>query len=191
MPVLKEIQLPHRFSDWSFITAPYNFNLLPETRLKQWPAEAQEKKKGKRTVDTVERINKLNELYAITQAYNTAPEFVFFDSPAMRDRYGRLLSPNQNPFMRKKILPFGQHDAFETIPHPWSVTHRLMRCLLLSFLPYSPTTQWKKYTQYTLCIFVQKVHSLTFFLDEKSIKKVKKILSLYTPPAPRRQTCLQ
>ena len=41
-------------------------------------------------------------------------EFVFFDSLAMRDRYGRLLSPNQNPFMRKKILPFGQHDAFET-----------------------------------------------------------------------------
>ena len=49
--------------------------------------QAQEKKKGNRTVDTEERINKLNELYAITQAYNTAAEFVFFDSPAMRDRY--------------------------------------------------------------------------------------------------------
>ncbi len=48
---------------------------------------AQEKKKGSRTVDTEERINKLNELHQHTRDYNNAAEFVFYDSPAMRDRY--------------------------------------------------------------------------------------------------------
>ncbi|WP_420578306.1 hypothetical protein [Ekhidna sp.] len=47
----------------------------------------QEKKKGNRTVDTESRVNKLNELYGITRDYNAAAEFVYFDSPAMRDRY--------------------------------------------------------------------------------------------------------
>ncbi|WP_420578648.1 hypothetical protein [Ekhidna sp.] len=48
---------------------------------------AQEKKKGNRGVDTEERVTKLNELYELTKAYNTAAEYVFFDSPAKRDRY--------------------------------------------------------------------------------------------------------
>lgn len=48
---------------------------------------AQEKKKGSRTVDTEERISRLNELHQHTKDYNNAAEFVFYDSPAMRDRY--------------------------------------------------------------------------------------------------------
>lgn len=47
----------------------------------------QEKKKGNRGVDTEIRTSKLNELFAYTRQYNNAAEFVFFDSPAMRDRY--------------------------------------------------------------------------------------------------------
>ena len=48
---------------------------------------AQEKKKGNRTVDTEVRVGRLNELFGITREYNAAAEFVYFDSPAMRDRY--------------------------------------------------------------------------------------------------------
>lgn len=49
--------------------------------------DAQEKKKGNRTVDTEERIKKLNELHQHTRDYNAAAEHVFYDSPAKRDRY--------------------------------------------------------------------------------------------------------
>lgn len=48
---------------------------------------AQEKKKGNRMVDTEDRINRMNELHALTRDYNSAAEYVFYDSPAKRDRY--------------------------------------------------------------------------------------------------------
>lgn len=49
--------------------------------------DAQEKKKGNRTVDTEDRIRKLNELHRHTRDYNAAAEHVFYDSAAKRDRY--------------------------------------------------------------------------------------------------------
>jgi hypothetical protein len=49
--------------------------------------QAQEKKKGDRTIDTEERIKSLNQLYAYTQAFNAAAEFVYYDSAAKRDLY--------------------------------------------------------------------------------------------------------
>jgi len=49
--------------------------------------QAQEKKKGNRTVDTEERIKSLNQLHAFTQAFNAAAEFVYYDSAAKRDLY--------------------------------------------------------------------------------------------------------
>lgn len=49
--------------------------------------QAQETKKGNREVDTEARITCLNELYDLTQSFNAAAEYVFFDSPASRDRY--------------------------------------------------------------------------------------------------------
>ena len=48
---------------------------------------AQEKKKGNRMVDTESRIEQLNELHQHTKDYNTAAEYVYYDSPAKRDRY--------------------------------------------------------------------------------------------------------
>ncbi|MEM9337846.1 MAG: hypothetical protein AAGA66_03905 [Bacteroidota bacterium] len=54
----------------------------------------QEKKKGSRTVDTEERVKKLNELFDLTRAYNAAAEFVYFDLPAKRDLYRPPASPD-------------------------------------------------------------------------------------------------
>lgn len=49
--------------------------------------EAQEVKKGARTVVTSQRVSQLNELFLHTRHFNTAAEFVFFDDPAKRDLY--------------------------------------------------------------------------------------------------------
>lgn len=48
---------------------------------------AQEKKKGSRTIDTEERIRKLNALHQHTKDFNAAAEFVYYDSPAKRELY--------------------------------------------------------------------------------------------------------
>ncbi len=47
----------------------------------------QELKKGTRTVDTAERVEQLNELYAIFQKVNAAADSVFDELPAKRDLY--------------------------------------------------------------------------------------------------------
>ncbi|MEP1096099.1 MAG: hypothetical protein ABJG78_13375 [Cyclobacteriaceae bacterium] len=59
----------------------------PQAEALQAANIAQEKKKGNRTVDTEERISQLNQLHQHAKEYNVAAEFVFYDSPAMRDRY--------------------------------------------------------------------------------------------------------
>ncbi len=62
-------------------------SVAPQAQTLLQANNAQEKKKGSRTVDTEERVRRLNELHQHTKDYNNAAEFVFYDSPAMRDRY--------------------------------------------------------------------------------------------------------
>ncbi len=49
--------------------------------------KVQEQKKGTRTVDTAERVEQLNELYAILQKINAAADNVFDELQAKRDLY--------------------------------------------------------------------------------------------------------
>ncbi|MEW7291049.1 hypothetical protein [Aquimarina sp. 2304DJ70-9] len=49
--------------------------------------KVQEQKKGTRTVDTAERVEQLNELYAILQKINAAADNVFDEFTAKRDLY--------------------------------------------------------------------------------------------------------
>ncbi|WP_109831665.1 hypothetical protein [Reichenbachiella versicolor] len=47
----------------------------------------QETYKGQRSVETVERIKRLNSIYGILREFNAAAEFVYFDSPELREHY--------------------------------------------------------------------------------------------------------
>ncbi len=59
----------------------------------------QEQKKGTRTVDTEERIDQLNELYAILQKINAAADNIFEDLPAKRNLYRKPITRNGTSVM--------------------------------------------------------------------------------------------
>lgn len=62
-------------------------SVAPQADALQLANNAQEKKKGNRTVDTEDRIAQLNQLHQHVKDYNAAAEYVFYDFPAKRDRY--------------------------------------------------------------------------------------------------------
>jgi hypothetical protein len=65
-----------------------------QPKLLQDANQAQEQNKGTRTVDTEERIIRLNQLFDHLRDFNNAAEYVFISQPAKRDNY-RAPSTNQ------------------------------------------------------------------------------------------------
>ena len=57
--------------------------------------QAQEQHKGTRTVDTEERVERLNQVFDVLRVFNNAAEFVFFSELAKRELY-RPPSRNQS-----------------------------------------------------------------------------------------------
>jgi len=49
--------------------------------------QAQEQHKGTRTVDTEDRVERLNQIFDALRSFNNAAEFVFFSEPAKRELY--------------------------------------------------------------------------------------------------------
>ena len=61
--------------------------IAQQPQLLQAANQAQEQNKGNRTVDTEERINRLNQLFDHLRDFNNAAEYVFMSQPAKRDNY--------------------------------------------------------------------------------------------------------
>ena len=70
--------------------------IAKQPQLLQAANQAQEQNKGNRTVDTEERVKRLNQLFDHLRDYNNAAEYVFMSHPAKRDNYRPPSTSNQS-----------------------------------------------------------------------------------------------